>query len=110
MAADVVLTDEAKKNIREINNPVITARLWKLVKRLKNWPDVSGVKALKGDLAGCYRLRTGDYRLQFRVETWRVKVEERSDGNKNLRTTEKEVQKHRVIVEKAGHRDGFYKA
>jgi mRNA-degrading endonuclease RelE of RelBE toxin-antitoxin system len=45
---------------------------------------VSGVKALRGDLAGCFRLRTGDYRVQFRVagET--------------------------IIIEKVGHRDGFY--
>ena len=27
----------------------------------------SGVKALSGELAGWFRLRTGDYRLQFRV-------------------------------------------
>jgi mRNA-degrading endonuclease RelE of RelBE toxin-antitoxin system len=45
---------------------------------------VSGAKPLRGALAGYYRLRTGDYRLQFHVagET--------------------------VLVEKIGHRDGFY--
>ena len=37
-----------------------------------------------GGLAGSYRLRTGDYRLQFHVEG------------------------ETVFVEKIGHRDGFY--
>jgi mRNA-degrading endonuclease RelE of RelBE toxin-antitoxin system len=48
------------------------------------WPTVSGAKPLTGKLAGHYRIRTGDYRLQFRVEG------------------------ERVIVEKVGHRDRFY--
>ena len=30
--------------------------------------EVSGAKPLSGDLAGHYRLRTGDYRLRFDVE------------------------------------------
>jgi len=42
------------------------------------------VKALRGNLGGHFRMRTGDYRVQFRVE-----------GN-------------RVLVECVGHRDGFY--
>jgi len=45
---------------------------------------VSGVKQLTGTLAGHYRIRTGDYRLQFRVD---------ADA---------------VVVERIGHRDGFY--
>jgi mRNA-degrading endonuclease RelE of RelBE toxin-antitoxin system len=47
-------------------------------------PAVSGVKALSGNLAGWYRLRTGDYRVRFRVE-----------GDK-------------IIVDKIGHRSEFY--
>lgn len=45
---------------------------------------MSGAKPLSGDLAGLFRLRTGDYRVQFRVE------------------------RQRIVVEKIGHRDGFY--
>jgi mRNA-degrading endonuclease RelE of RelBE toxin-antitoxin system len=45
---------------------------------------VSGVKPLTGDLAGRYRLRTGDYRVQFHVAG--------------------EI----LTVEKIGPRDGFY--
>ena len=52
--------------------------------RLEDWPEVSGAKPLTGTLAGHYRLRTGDYRLQFRVA-----------GDK-------------LIEEKIADRDGFY--
>jgi mRNA-degrading endonuclease RelE of RelBE toxin-antitoxin system len=62
----------------------IVARVERLFARLEKWPIVSGVKALSGPLAGHWRLRTGDYRVQFRVEG------------------------ESVIVEKVGHRDKFY--
>jgi mRNA-degrading endonuclease RelE of RelBE toxin-antitoxin system len=45
---------------------------------------VSGAKPLRHALAGRYRIRTGGYRVQFRVA-----------GDE-------------VIVEKIGDRDGFY--
>ncbi len=53
----------------------IQARMVGLFERLRKWPEVSGVKPLSGNLAGSYRIRTGDYRLQFRVEGETVKVE-----------------------------------
>jgi mRNA-degrading endonuclease RelE of RelBE toxin-antitoxin system len=56
----------------------------RLLVRLERWPDVSGAKPLSGGLAGRYRLRTGDYRVQFYM-----------DGDN-------------VMVEKIGHRDKFY--
>jgi len=62
----------------------IHARVLSLLERLAKWPAVSGAKPLSGRLAGRYRLRTGDYRVQFRV------------------------QGPAVIVEKIGHRDRFY--
>jgi mRNA-degrading endonuclease RelE of RelBE toxin-antitoxin system len=62
----------------------IRSRVYGLFKRLEDWPKVSGVKALRGTLAGQYRMRTGDYRIQFRVE-----------GD-------------HIVVGKVGHRDGFY--
>ena len=62
----------------------IRARLDHLIERLAGWPRVSGAKPLRGNLAGRYRLRTGDYRIQFRV---------REDV---------------VTIEKIGHRDRFY--
>jgi mRNA-degrading endonuclease RelE of RelBE toxin-antitoxin system len=63
----------------------IKSRFVSIITRLEKWPEVSGAKPLKGKLAGRYRIRTGDYRLQFRV------------------------QGAEIIIERAGHRDGFYK-
>ena len=58
--------------------------MYRAVERLAAWPHVSGAKPLRGSLAGHYRLRTGDYRIQFCVA-----------GDS-------------VTVTKVGHRDGFY--
>jgi mRNA-degrading endonuclease RelE of RelBE toxin-antitoxin system len=58
--------------------------MYDLLERLEKWPNVSGAKPLQGNLAGRYRLRTGDFRMQFRVVD-------------NV-----------VIIEQNGHRDGFY--
>ena len=79
----VMLTQEAAEGIEDLPL-VIHARVLRLLERLQSWPAVSGAKPLTGVLAGRYRLRTGDYRLQFRVEG------------------------RAVIVEKIGHRDRFY--
>ena len=79
----VVLTSDAAKQLGELPKP-IKARMAELLARLADWPNVSGVKALSGKLAGHYRVRTGDYRLQFRIEGGQV------------------------VVEQIGHRDGFY--
>jgi mRNA-degrading endonuclease RelE of RelBE toxin-antitoxin system len=62
----------------------IKSRVIGIIERWGHWPEVSGAKPLRGRLAGHYRIRTGDYRLQFRV-----KGEE-------------------VIIERIGHRDRFY--
>ena len=62
----------------------IKARMQNILVRLESWPRISGARPLRGRLAGRYRIRTGDYRVQFRVEN------------------------DEVIVERVGHRDGFY--
>jgi len=81
--AKVTLTREAIEGLEDLPL-VIHARVLSLLERLEKWPAVSGAKPLAGPLAGRYRLRTGDYRLQFRVVG------------------------RAVIVEKIGHRDRFY--
>jgi len=81
--ATVQITPEALKQTGRLPAEIL-ARVEKLFARLEQWPAVSGAKALSGPLAGHWRLRTGDYRVQFRVE-----------GDS-------------VIVEKVGHRDKFY--
>jgi mRNA-degrading endonuclease RelE of RelBE toxin-antitoxin system len=47
----------------------IQFRIYEVFARLTNWPDVSGVKPLRGSLQGNCRIRTGDYRVVFRVRT-----------------------------------------
>jgi mRNA interferase RelE/StbE len=81
--ANVEITPEAAKELARLGNPILN-RVYRLLEKLEEWPAVSGAKPLRGDLAGRFRLRTGDYRVQFHVV-----------GDL-------------VIVEKIGHRDGFY--
>jgi len=79
----VTVTPEALEQLAKLPR-VIRDRIGKLFERLEHWPEVSGAKALSGDLAGWYRMRTGDYRLRFRVEG------------------------ETLIVDKIGHRRDFY--
>jgi mRNA-degrading endonuclease RelE of RelBE toxin-antitoxin system len=81
--ATVLVAPEALKQADELPR-VIHGRVVRIIGRLAHWPDVSGAKPLRHGLAGRFRMRTGDYRVQFRVEG---------------RT---------IVVEKIGHRDGFY--
>lgn len=81
--AQVELTTEAQREALELPKP-IRARLYRVVQRLANWPNVSGAKPLRGNLVGHYRIRTGTYRIQFYV-TGDV-----------------------VCIDTIGHRDEFY--
>ena len=72
----------------------IHRRIVKLAKRLENWPEVSGVKTLSGNRAGWYRMRTGDYRLLFRIES----IEADKSADKIIV----------IIVDKIGHRKDVY--
>jgi mRNA interferase RelE/StbE len=81
--AIVKLTTEAVEQFKALPR-LIRERVQKILHRLEQWPDVSGHKALSGNPAGSYRLRTGDYRVRFRVEG------------------------ELVIVEKIGHRKDVY--
>ena len=80
---EVSITPEALEQARRLPSR-IHARVIRLVERLRSWPAVSGAKPLSGRLAGHFRMRTGDYQAQFRVK------------------------RGRIVVEKIGHRDGFY--
>lgn len=79
----VTLTPGAREQFDRLPRAV-RARVLGVLHRLEAWPRVSGAKPLRGPLAGRRRIRTGDYRVQFFVI-----------GD-------------RVVVEKIGHRDGFY--
>jgi mRNA-degrading endonuclease RelE of RelBE toxin-antitoxin system len=80
---DVTITPTASREFDQLP-PTIQGRMIRVFERLRNFPAVSGAKPLRGKLAGRFRVRTGDYRAQFRVEGTRI------------------------IVEKVGHRDRFY--
>jgi mRNA-degrading endonuclease RelE of RelBE toxin-antitoxin system len=83
MNAKVYLTTEAREAMNDLPLPILR-RVNRVLERLERWPEVSGAKPLTGPLAGWYRVRTGDYRVQFRVAGTRI------------------------IVARIGHRDGFY--
>lgn len=83
MMVQVQLTPTAAAELADLP-AVIQARTFKVIRRLRNWPAVSGAKPLRHGLAGRYRIRTGDYRVQFFL------------------------QGQVLVVEKIGHRDGFY--
>lgn len=60
----VRITEEALDQIATL--PLrLQVRLESIIDRLEKWPEVSGAKPLRGDLKGCYRIRTGDYRVVF---------------------------------------------
>ncbi len=81
--AQVTMTPVADKQFNRLPRTIME-RVRKLTVRLQNWPDVSGAKALSGHLAGYYRMRTGDYRLRFKVEG------------------------ENIVIDKIGHRKDFY--
>jgi mRNA-degrading endonuclease RelE of RelBE toxin-antitoxin system len=79
----VKLTPGAARQLVDLPR-VIRTRVELILVRLGRWPEVSGAKPLKGNLAGRYRIRTGDWRVQFHLK-----------GDS-------------IVVEQIGHRDGFY--
>src|ERR1051325_2782612 len=103
----VTTTSAAREQLSELPR-LIALRMEKLLARLSRWPNVSGVKHLSGDLAGKCRLRTGDYRLQFHVrETKKAITVKQTVQGKEI-TLVREIIDYTVVVEKIGHRDGFY--
>ena len=75
---------EAEKQFWALPVP-IRNRVVKIIERLNRWPQVSGAKPLRNELAGKFRIRTGDYRVQFHID---------ANGN--------------PVIEKIGKRDRFY--
>jgi mRNA interferase RelE/StbE len=74
--AQVELTPEAAEQFADLPRS-IQPRISDVILRLAEWPEVSGAKPLRGDLAGNFRIRTGDYRIVFRVSgesviVWRI--------------------------------------
>ncbi len=81
--ATVELTHDAWNDYRALPR-IVRERVQKVLHRLEKWPHVSGVKALSGNLTGSFRIRTGAYRIRFRVRG------------------------ELVLVDKIGHRKDIY--
>lgn len=62
----VVMTKDAAREFERLPT-TIKARVLEIFVRLQSWPDVSGVKPLRHGLSGHFRIRTGDWRVMFRV-------------------------------------------
>ncbi len=73
MPMTVVLVKEAAAEFERLPT-TIKARVLDILVRLQAWPEVSGVKPLRHGLAGRYRIRTGDWRVVFRVASPQVIV------------------------------------
>ncbi len=69
----VELSPEAVAQLDKLPSSMV-GRVDRVVSRLKDWPNVSGIKPLTGDLKGNFRIRTGDYRIIFRLEGPRIVV------------------------------------
>lgn len=79
----VLLATGAQRSFERLPT-LVKARLVAVFRRLEKWPSVSGARPPRGRLWGTYRIRTGDYRVQFRVES------------------------EAIVIVKMGHREGFY--
>jgi mRNA-degrading endonuclease RelE of RelBE toxin-antitoxin system len=76
--ATVLIGAEARDQFDRLPKS-IKARVLEIIERLANWPAVSGAKPLRHGLSGHYRIRTGSYRVQFRVVGTQVVVEKIGD-------------------------------
>ena len=64
MAVAVLLSKSAQRDVETLP-AVVQARVAEKIVALAAYPNVAGVKALKGALKGTYRVRVGSYRILF---------------------------------------------
>lgn len=64
---EVDITDAAAEEIAKLPRP-IQVRVYAAVESLQDWPNVSGCKVMRKEWKGCFRKRTGDYRVVFHVD------------------------------------------
>jgi len=64
--AEVEITPAALNELARVPLP-IQLRIRDVIRRLANWPALNGAKLLRKELVGNFRIRTGDYRVVFRV-------------------------------------------
>jgi len=70
----VVLSERAQRDFEDL--PLtMKSRVAGVFERLERWPNVSGAKQLSADWKGFSRIRTGDWRIIFRVAENEVVIE-----------------------------------
>ncbi|MCL2726500.1 MAG: type II toxin-antitoxin system RelE/ParE family toxin [Polyangiaceae bacterium] len=74
----VVITESAKKDVRKLP-AAVKARVAEAITELASYPQVAGIKALKGALAGKLRVRVGDYRIVFTVSKGMLTIDAIAD-------------------------------
>ena len=62
----VLLTEEGRADF-EVLPVTVQQRVVEIFRRLRSWPHVSGAKPQRGEWAGASRIRSGDWRVIFRV-------------------------------------------
>ena len=75
------MTADGLSDYRRLPLP-IRARVVELMRRVADWPRVSGAKPLRGAWKGCFRLRTGDWRMIVKPAgdiLWVVRIDNRRD-------------------------------
>jgi mRNA interferase RelE/StbE len=66
MSYGIELLPAARRQLRKLPQPA-QEQIRSLIDALKQDPRPAGCKALKGDLKGFYRVRTGDYRVIYAI-------------------------------------------
>lgn len=69
----VIISPEAEREVGRMTRP-IQMRFFEVLERLQRWPAVSGAKPLRRELKGHFRIRTGDYRIVFRLEGRTIEI------------------------------------
>lgn len=70
---EVIFRPKAVKQLKKLRNPSLASLLHEASGALAGWPDCQNVKALTNHVYP-YRLRVGNYRLFFTVESDVVQV------------------------------------
>ncbi len=73
MTVAVLITKSAQKEIQNLP-ALVQVRVQDVILGLVEYPNVVGVKALKGSRKGEYRIRVGAYRIVFVLSTGTVTV------------------------------------
>jgi mRNA-degrading endonuclease RelE of RelBE toxin-antitoxin system len=63
----VELSAQAARQLDDLTEPILS-RIQSILERLEHWPEVSGAKPLRHELQGHFRIRTGSWRIVFRLE------------------------------------------